>query len=109
MSEQASLPAPTPERRRIAAGKFERANQVAATGNHDYAIKLFQECCLLDPANLIYRKALRQTQQARFKVKGGGALAFLTTGPKKLRLQAARHSGDHLKALEVAEQILASN
>src|SRR5881409_1664635 len=106
MSDDASLPALSPERRRIAAGKFERANQVAATGNHDYAIKLLQECCLLDPANLIYRRALRQTQQARFKVKGGSALAFLTTGPKKLRLQAARRSGDHLKVLECAEQLL---
>jgi tetratricopeptide (TPR) repeat protein len=109
MSDTSPLPAPTPERRRIAAGKFERASQVAATGNHDYAIKLLQECCVLDPANLIYRKALRQTQRLRLQDQGGGAMAFLTTGPKKLRLQAALRTGDHLKVLEYGEHILTTN
>src|SRR5262245_33725049 len=110
MSETPSLPALTPERRRVIAGKFERANQVAATGNHDYAIKLLLECCLLDPANLTYRKTLRTLQKAKHQNKGsGGALAFLTTGPKKLFLQASLHTGDHLKVLEQAELVLVKN
>src|SRR5580704_16870696 len=110
MSDNATLPAPTPERRRIAAGKFERANQVALTGNHDYAIKLLLECCLLDPANFIYRKSLRQTQKAKYQNNlRDSPLAFLTTWPKKLRLQAALRSGDHLKVLECAEQVLGRN
>ncbi len=110
MSDNPSLQAPTAERRRIAAGKFERANQVAATNNFDYAIKLLIECCQLDPANLIYRKALRQTQRAKHgNNQRGSTLALLTTGPQKLRLQAARRSGDHLKALEHAEHILVKN
>jgi len=110
MSDNATLPAPTPERRRIAAGKFERANQVGLTGNHDYAIKLLLECCLLDPANFIYRKSLRQTQKAKYQNnQRGSPLAFLTTWPKKLRLQAALRTGDHLKVLEFGEQILGRN
>ena len=77
MSDNATLPAPTPERRRIAAGKFERANQVAITGNHDYAIKLLLECCLLDPANFLYRKTLRQEQKAKHQDnQRGSPLAF---------------------------------
>src|SRR4051812_17990425 len=72
MSDDASLPALSPERRRIAAGKFERANQVALTGNHDYAIKLLLECCQIDPANLLYRKALRAMQKAKHGNKGSG-------------------------------------
>ncbi len=52
---------PSPEHRRVAAGQFERANQVVATGNFDYGIRLLLSCCQLDPSNLIYRQALRRT------------------------------------------------
>ena len=54
------LPPPTAEQRRAAAGQFERANQVVATGNFDYGIGLLLTCCKLDPGNLIYRQALRR-------------------------------------------------
>ena len=43
------LPPPTAEQRRAAAGQFERANQVVATGNFDYGIGLLLTCCKLDP------------------------------------------------------------
>lgn len=110
MSDTPSLPAPTPERRRIAAGKFERANQVAVTGNHDYAIKLLMECCVLDPGNLLYRKSLRQTQKAKYQNNlRGSPLAFLTTWPKKLRQQASRRTGNHPRVLESGEQVLGRN
>ena len=36
----ADVPSPTPEQHRIAAGQFERANQVVATGDYDYGIHL---------------------------------------------------------------------
>src|SRR5438270_459301 len=57
----------SPEHRRVAAGQFERANQVIATGNFDYGISLLFTCCKLDPANLIYRQALRRTEKTKFK------------------------------------------
>ena len=34
------LPPPSPDHRRVAAGQFDRANQVIATGNFDYGIRL---------------------------------------------------------------------
>src|SRR5713226_7316352 len=61
------LPPVTPDHRRAAAGQYERANQVIATGNFDYGIQLLLSCCKLEPANLIYRQNLRRTEKARYK------------------------------------------
>ena len=75
-----TLPPPNPEHRRIAAGQFERANQVVATGNYDYGIRLLLSCCQLDPANLIYRQALRRTEKAKYRNNlRGSLLAWLLT------------------------------
>jgi hypothetical protein len=45
----ASKVPPPGDHRRIAVGQFDRANQVIATGNHDYGIRLLLGCCKLDP------------------------------------------------------------
>jgi Flp pilus assembly protein TadD len=112
MAEKQSTehPNPTPDQRRIAAGQFERANQVLASGNHDYAIQLLLNCCKLDPANLIYRQALRKTQKAKYRNNlRGSRFALLTAAAAKLRLKAARKAGDLLKVLEQGELILTRN
>src|SRR5207253_9499946 len=55
-----NLPGVTEEQRRAAAGQFDRALQVMATGgDSEYGIHLLLNRCTLDPANLSYRKALR--------------------------------------------------
>src|SRR4051812_20595478 len=68
MSSQRSplLPPVNAEHRRIAATQFDRANQVVASGNYDYGIQLLISCCTLDPANLLYRQALRRTEKAKY-------------------------------------------
>jgi tetratricopeptide (TPR) repeat protein len=105
-----TLPRLTPEQRRVAAGQFEHANQAISKGNFDYGIQLLLNCCKLDPANLIYRKALRQAQRAKHdNNQRGSRFALLTTSPMKVRLKTALRGGDYLKALEYAEQILVSN
>ena len=74
------LPAVSAESRRIAAERFDRANQVAASGNFDYAIQLLLTCARLDPANFLFRQTLRRTQKAKYKNNlRGSRLAFLTT------------------------------
>ncbi len=104
------LPSPSPEHRRVAAGQFERANQVIATGNYDYGIGLLLSCCKLDPANLIYRQALRRTEKTKFKNNLRGSWhARLTTLPMRTKLQAALRAGAPLKVLELGEQILMRN
>ncbi len=107
----AELPSPSAEHRRVAAGQFEHANQVIATRkNYDYGIHLLLKCCLLDPANLIYRQALRRSQRARYQNNlRGSRLAWLTTWPLKARLKSARRSSDHLKVLEFGERVLVRN
>jgi tetratricopeptide (TPR) repeat protein len=104
------VPTPTPEHRRIAAERFERARQVITTGNFDYGIQLLLTCCKIDPANLIYRQELRRTQKAKHKNNlRGGMFAFLTTASPKARVKAAKRGRDHLKALEHGEQVLTRN
>jgi tetratricopeptide (TPR) repeat protein len=104
------LPPPSPEHRRIAAGQFERANQVIATGNYDYGIRLLLSCCKLDPANLIFRQALRRTEKTKYKNNlRGGWLAWLTTIPKRTKVKAAKSAHDYLKVLERGEDVLARN
>lgn len=104
------VPVPTPEQRRVAAGQFERANQVISTGNHDYGIQLLLMCCKLDPANLIYRQRLRQTEKLKYKNNlRGSRFAFLTSWTTVAKLKAARQKRDFLKVLEHGETILVSN
>ena len=105
-----AMPRVSPEQRRAAAGQFERANQVIVTGNLDYGIQLLLNCCVLDPANLLYRQKLRQTEKAKYKNNlKGSALAFIKTAPLKLKLKAAFGSADYLKTIEQAEHILVHN
>src|SRR5688500_7618460 len=83
-----SLPRLTHEQRLAAAGQFERANQVLATGNLDYGMQLLLNCCLIDPANPSYRQALRQAQKSKYENNlKGQKLAFLTTLRGRLRVQ----------------------
>jgi tetratricopeptide (TPR) repeat protein len=104
------LTQPSPEHRRVAAGQFDRANQVIATGNFDYGIQLLLTCCKLDPANLIYRQRLRKTEKVKFKNNlRGSRLAFLTTSAAKTKLKAAKASRDYLRVLEHGEEILVRN
>ena len=109
-SPSPDLPVPTPELRRAAAGQFERANQVIATGNYDYGLKLLLSCCTLDKGNLIYRQALRRTEKAKYKNNLRGAwLSWLTTWPAKARLKAALRAGDYVKVLDRGESVLLRN
>jgi tetratricopeptide (TPR) repeat protein len=104
------VPPPSPEHRRVAAGQFERANEVIATGNYDYGIQLLLNCCKLDPANLIYRQALRRTEKTKYANNlRGSRLAVLTTTAARARAKAAKRSGEFLKVLEQGEQILMRN
>src|SRR4029077_14213716 len=98
------------ESRRIAAERFDRANQVSASGNFDYAIQLLLTCCKLDPANFLFRQTLRRTQKAKYKNNlRGSRLAFLTTIRLRARLKGAKRAREYLKVLEAGELILSKN
>src|SRR5262245_53800926 len=96
-STLSALPPLTPEHHRIAAEQFQRANQILDSGNYDYAIQLLLACCKLEPANLIYRKALRKTQKAKFNNNlRGSTFSKLTTSAGKARLMGAKRAKDYL-------------
>jgi serine/threonine protein kinase len=97
----------SPEHRQAAAGQFERANEVLASGNYDYAIHLLLSCCKLDPARITYRRALRRAEREKYgNNQRGSSLAFLTTSAARTKLKAAKASKDFLKVLEVGEEVL---
>jgi tetratricopeptide (TPR) repeat protein len=101
------LPPPSPEQRRIAAERFERARQVITTGNVDYGVQLLLTCCKLDPANLVYRQELRRAQKKKSSKKSGGLFSFLATMRYRSKMMKAKRGHDHLKVLELGEEILA--
>src|SRR5262245_14671627 len=104
------LPTVSAESRRIAAERFDRANQVLANGDNDYAIQLLLTCCKLDPANFLFRQTLRRTQKAKYHNNlRGSRLAFLTTMRSRARLKSAKRGRDYLKVLEAGEVILSKN
>jgi tetratricopeptide (TPR) repeat protein len=94
----------------VAAGQFERANQVIASGDYDYGIRLLLSCCKLDPANLVYRQKLRRTQKLKYNNNlRGHWLAWLLTAPAKARIKRAMVARDWLAVLEHGEQVLVRN
>jgi tetratricopeptide (TPR) repeat protein len=110
MADSPSLPPPTAEQRRVAAGQFERANQVISKGDFDYGIQLLLTCCRLDAGNLIYRQTLRATERVKYKNNlRGSPLAKVTTAGARLALRRALHAGNYLQALEHGERVLLKN
>ena len=110
VNETNTLPPVTSETRRITAERFERANQVVATGDFDYAIQLLLTCCKLDPANLLFRQTLRRTQKAKYKNNmRGSRFALITTARSRTRIKVAKRSQEWLKVLETGEEVLTSN
>jgi tetratricopeptide (TPR) repeat protein len=98
------------EQRQMAAAQFERATDVLTSGNQEkeYAYKLLVTSCRLDPANVAYRKKLRQVGRELYERQGLSRwLGSVRDLPAKARLKAARHTGDHRKVLEYGEDILA--
>jgi serine/threonine-protein kinase len=96
----------SPDQRQAAALQYERAAEARATGNGEYALQLLLSCCKLDPVNIDYRRALREVIRLADRKRGSwfGALADL---PLRRRVRAARAAGEHRKALELGEELLA--
>jgi tetratricopeptide (TPR) repeat protein len=105
-----TIPAPTPEQRKIASDNYERAKQVLATGDFDYAIQLLLTCCKLEPANHHFRMTLRKAQKEKYgnNLKGS-PLAMFTTPGTKSKMKAAKRNGEYLKVLELGEAVLTKN
>jgi serine/threonine protein kinase len=104
------IPSLSPEQKRAAAGQFERASQVLAESNYDYAIQLLLSCCKLDPCHLPYRQVLRQTEKRKYHDnQRGELLAWLRTLPARARLRAARRAGDYVRVLSCGEDLLLHN
>lgn len=107
---ESNISRPNPEHVRVAAQQFERARQAMNSGNYDYSIELLRTCCKLDPGNLVYRKALRRTQKAKYGNNLRGSLmSWLTTSLPRAQLEKAKRAGDHLKVLELGEIILTAD
>lgn len=110
MATETKLPPVTAEARRIAAERFERANQVIQTGNYDYAIQLLLGCIRLVPDHFVFRQTLRRTQKAKFSNNlRGSRLAFLTTFRTRAKLKNAKRTRSYREVLEYGETILSKN
>ena len=109
MAQALTLPSPNSEQRRVAAGQFDRANQVIAKGDFDYGIQLLITCCKLDPGNPLYRKTLRATQKVKYKNNLKGSMfAAVTTAtaqtPDELAVKGEALAQADPLALELRNQ-----
>jgi tetratricopeptide (TPR) repeat protein len=97
----------TPQMRDAASKQFSHATEVIRTGGDlNYAQQLLLSCCKLDPANVMYRKMLREVTRDLGAGRKGSWFGSLTNLPARGRLKKARHAGDHRKALECGEELL---
>jgi Flp pilus assembly protein TadD len=105
-----TLPAPSEGQQRQAKEHFQYAHRASVGGDFDLAIQHLRRSCVLAPATLSYRQALRKAQKAKYhNNKRGSLFAALTALPDRLRMRGAAARGDQQKALEHAEAILARN
>ncbi|MBI3821238.1 MAG: hypothetical protein HY289_00995, partial [Planctomycetes bacterium] len=110
MADTKTLPKLTPQQRKAAIGQFERANQVLKGGDFDYGQRLLLECCTIDPSNLTYRQALRQSQRTKYNNnQSGQTLAYFRSFFSRMRLQKAMLRSDYFEALLQCEAILMRN
>jgi serine/threonine protein kinase len=101
------LPPPNSEQRRVAEAQYDYAREAARRDNHDYAVNLLLSCCKLDPANINYRRALRQAQRAKFANQPDNVrMAFLATSAMRAKLKSARAKAEFLRMLELGEAVL---
>ncbi len=102
------LPGVLPEHKQAAAGQFAHASEVLRTGGDlAYAAQLLFSCCKLDPANLHYRKLLREVVRDHTEGRKGGWFGSLKSIPLRGRMRSAKKAGDHRLVLEYGEQLLA--
>jgi serine/threonine protein kinase len=95
------------EERNIAKGRFQRASQLMAQDNYEYALELLLTCCRLDPTKVIYRHALRRADQApAVRQQAAGWRAWLRGVFLLLRFQIAKRCGMHLRLLNVGERLV---
>src|SRR5262249_9056481 len=88
VTDRPTLPPPRSEHHPIAAGQFARANHVVPSEDFEYGLRLLLTCCKLDPSNLIYRQALRQSQRTCSERRGRARwLTWLMTLWPRLRLR----------------------
>jgi serine/threonine protein kinase len=94
------------EQRQAAAEIFERATQVRASGNLEYALELLLSCCKLDPVTLLYRHTLRAVGRTAGKQRRRGWLRLLANRRLRKKFRAAKRAGVHLEVLQRGEELL---
>ena len=105
--DTAQITIPSPQHYKIALGQFEKATEALNKGNFDYAIPLLLNCCMLDPANLKYRRSLRKAEAASFELNPHVNVATTVKDLfLKAKLKAAKRTHAFGKVLEFSEQIL---
>ena len=89
---------------------FEHAQRCVDKGDHDYANKLFTECVVEDPANLVYLQSFLANLQKKYgDNKKGAKLAGLKLKGPRSHLTKSAGKGDWPAALQAGCTALALN
>jgi tetratricopeptide (TPR) repeat protein len=94
------------DERHAAAVAFERGDRILAARRPQDALPYLREASLIDPDNLLYRRARRLAQRDRFRSKSGGPWVGMQTAFARLRLQRALRRRDWQAIPVRAEEVL---
>lgn len=103
-AHDADVPLVPADRCRMALEVFHRAREVVRSGNFEFGTHLLLSCCNLDPANLVYRRALRATGRRLAQQQAGAPTKSALV--QKVRLRAAKLRGNPAELLDACEAVL---
>lgn len=101
---------PSPEKIKIAADCWRKANEAVPKENWDYAIQMYLTSVKLVPDNVMYRQSLRGTEYKKFDDnKTGAKMANMRLMGVKTKLKKCKMSKDWAGVAEACEEGLQVN
>ena len=89
---------------------YQTGDKALGRSDYDYALECFGNCCRLVPSKLIYRQALRITQQKKHGNNGKGvSMASMRMKPARMKMSVSKQRGKWKDVVDSAEEALALN
>lgn len=99
-----------PDMKKIAADCYRRGNEAVAKENWDYAIQMYGQAAKMVPDNLMFRQALRASEQKKYNGNGtGGSMTGMRLMSVRGKIKKARYNKDWKVVAEEAEDGLTVN
>lgn len=89
------------DKKKIAAASWKRGSEAMAKEDWDFAIEMFSQCVLFEPANLMYRQTLRGVEYRKY---GNNKTGARFSGPRLMGIRSKIGLGKRSKNWEQVDQ-----